>query len=167
MRDYQYETSPRKLNPEYTERNRKRTNQKKVTKTASNKNARQKARNIKKFRALLSMNFVILFMILFTIIYRNSLINQSFSQIQSLKSEVTEIKKENDQIEIGIQNSLNANNLEQAAKDLLGMQKLTSKQTVYINLPKKDYVEPSTEQVILEEDLGFWANLFNKIKDLF
>ena len=32
------------------------------------------------------------------------------------------------------------------------MQKLSSKQTVYINLPKKDYVEQRTEEVIIEEE---------------
>ena len=46
---------------------------------------------------------------------------------------------------------MNLNNIEQAAKSLLGMQKLSSKQTVYINLPKEDYVEQRTEEVIIEE----------------
>ena len=37
------------------------------------------------------------------------------------------------------------------AKELLGMQRLTNKQTVYISIPKKDYVEHRAEEVIIEE----------------
>ena len=32
------------------------------------------------------------------------------------------------------------------------MRKLTNKQTVYINLPKKDYVESPSEKVVIEEE---------------
>ncbi len=86
-----------------------------------------------------------------------------FQEIQSLKVEITQLKKDNDQLEISIQNSLNLNNIEQAAKELLGMQKLTSKQTVYINLPKKDYVEPRAEEVVVDEN----KNIFEKIIGIF
>ena len=86
-----------------------------------------------------------------------------FQEIQSLKVEITQLKKDNDQLEISIQNSLNLNNIEQAAKELLGMQKLTSKQTLYINLPKKDYVEPRAEEVVVDEN----KNIFEKIIGIF
>lgn len=167
-RPYQYETSPRKLEPEYQPVRRKTRN--KTTKKAntSNKVNRKATRKNKvKTRTLITTNLFIIFAILFVMIYRNSLISQSFSQIQSLKSQVTELQKENDQLEIGIQNSLNINNIEQAAKELLGMQKLTSKQTVYITLPKKDYVEPSTEKVIIEEDTNLFTKISSFINELF
>lgn len=32
------------------------------------------------------------------------------------------------------------------------MEKLTNKQTVYVTLPKKDYVESATEKVVLKEE---------------
>ena len=47
-------------------------------------------------------------------------------------------------------NGLNLNNLEQEAKEQLGMQKLNSKQTIYMTLPKNDYIEPAAEEVIIE-----------------
>ncbi len=77
------------------------------------------------------------------------------------------MQKENDQLEISIQNSINTNNIEKAAKEMLGMQKLSSKQIISITLPKRDYVEPTVEEVILEENSGFINNIINKIKGLF
>ena len=43
------------------------------------------------------------------------------------------------------------------------MQKLTNKQTVYVALPKKDYVETSTEEVIVEEERNWLEQLIEKI----
>lgn len=168
-RDYQYETSPRKLEPEYQPNKRKvkKKNVKSASKKANTQSKKNSSKNSFKTRFLVTVNLFMIFAVLFVIIYRNSLISQSFSQIQTLKSQVTELQKENDQLEIGIQNSLNINNIEQAAKDLLGMQKLSSKQTVYLTLPKKDYVEPSTEEVIIEENLSLFDKISNYINDLF
>lgn len=108
-----------------------------------------------------------MFGIIFLILFKNSQINESFAKIQKLKSEITAIQKENDQIEINIQNSMNSNNLEQKAKDLLGMQKLTNKQIVYINIPKKDYVEYKAEEIIIEEEKSFFEKIVDKIKEFF
>jgi cell division protein FtsL len=171
LKDYQYGTSPRKIESEYEERPKKKNQTKKVQK----KSAVSKKKNDKKaekksaikFRIFASINIIVFFIIAFTIIYRNSLISQSFSQIQTLKTQVSEIQKENDQLEISIQNSLNLSTIEQTAKDLLGMQKLTSKQTVYLSLPKKDYVEPSTEEVILEENTSIVSKIMNLLGKIF
>ena len=93
-----------------------------------------------------------IFVIFVAVTFKDSQQDQMFTQIKTLKAEITQLNKDNDQLEISIQNSLNLNTIEQAAKDLLGMQKLTAKQTRYINLPKKDYVEPKVEEVIVEKD---------------
>ena len=84
-----------------------------------------------------------------------------------MKKEVASIEKENSQLEINIQNSINLNNLENAAKETLGMQKLSSKQTVYISLPKQDYIEPSSEEVIIEESKGLFESVKDKILNIF
>lgn len=47
------------------------------------------------------------------------------------------------------------------------MQKLTSKQTVYISLPKEDYVEHSTEEVIITEEKSWFDSLIDNIKNIF
>ena len=171
-RDYQYETSPRKLEPEYKPSKSKKKSNAKAKKNAVNtKNKKQaekeKAREARKVRFLIALNCIAILGALFAVIWRNSLITQSFAQMQNLKSEISEIQKENDQLEISIQNSLNSNNIEQAAKELLGMQKLTNRQTVYISLSKKDYVEPSTEEIVIEESQSFWKEIVNFFKNIF
>ena len=43
------------------------------------------------------------------------------------------IQKENEQLKVNIENSLNLNNVEKIAKEKLGMQKLTNKKTLYVS----------------------------------
>ena len=172
---YQYDTNPRKLKPEY-ERERKRVQKKHPAKkkvsttkskvTVNNKKEQQVKLEIKS-KIFLVIKCFIMFAILFLIIFRNSQRNESFAMIQSLKAQMTSIQKENDQLEVSIQNSININNIEQAAKEKLGMQKRTNKQTRYINLSKKDYVEPKSEKVIFEQETNWWTNIIKNIKNIF
>lgn len=105
------------------------------------------------------------FAILFGISYRNSLITENFNQKESLKKELSSIQKENEQLKVNIESSLNLNNVEQQAKNLLGMQKLENKQKVYINLPKKDYIEPAAEEVEVEEKLSIWQKIWKGLTE--
>ena len=70
-------------------------------------------------------------------------------------------------MKVDIENSLNYNNVEQQAKELLGMQTLSNKQTVYINLPKKDYIQPATETVVIQKEQSVVDKVLNKIKEIF
>ena len=47
------------------------------------------------------------------------------------------------------------------------MQKLTSKQAIYIDLPKKDYVESGSEEVKIEENTNWLDSIINYIKNIF
>jgi len=114
-------------------------------------------------KAEIALKVILILGIFFVMTLRDSEKDQLFTQIKTLKAEITQLNKDNDQLEISIQNSLNLNTIEQAAKDLLGMQKLTAKQTRYINLPKKDYVEPRVEEVVVEGK----KNIFEKIIGIF
>ena len=58
------------------------------------------------------------------------------------------------------------NYIEQMAKEKLGMQKLTNKDTVYINLPKKDYTESVSEKVI-KEDKNWFEKIVENIANMF
>lgn len=146
---YEYGTSPRKLQPEYTPRKRTQVNKQQKPKTAKapinkkeDKNKQQQLKSqIQKRR--LSIYIAIGFIILFAISYRNSQIDEQFSKIQSMQNELAIIQKENEQLEVNIENGSNMNSLEQSAKELLGMQKLNNRQSVYVNLPKVDYIEGS------------------------
>lgn len=154
---YQYETSPRKLQPSY--RPRKRNNLRVVeTKRQNTKiSSDEKAKKIK-----MTLSIIAVFAVLLTISYRNSTINEKFNRVQSLKRELSTLQKENEQLKVGIENSLNNNYIEQQAKEKLGMKKLTNKQTVYVTLPKKDYVESPSERVAIDDDKekGWLDNIF-------
>ena len=104
-----------------------------------------------------------IFVLLLTISYRNSQINEKFNQVQTLKRELSSLKKENEQLEVSIENSVNLNTIEKQAKEKLGMQKLTNKQTVYVSLPKKDYVESASEEVVIEKEKNWFEKFVDKI----
>lgn len=186
---YQYETSPRKIKPDYSKpkRNAPQYNkpktkakpkvkpkvkqpEKNIVKNTNKKQEDIKAKNILIAKTKVSVFFkcALLFLIVFFMIFMNTRLSESISQIQKLKAQITELQKENDQLAINIQNNINLNNIEQAAKELLGMQKLSNRQTLYINLPKKDYVEPRTEKVIIEEiEPTVIESIIEKIKNIF
>ena len=165
---YQYETSPRKLEPEYSPVT------KKYPKKSVTPRNRNKTKNISKASIIrrkdqfkLIAAVLLVFSAVLTMSYRNSQIDESFSKTEELKEKYMAIEKENDQMKVDIENGLNYNNVEQQAKELLGMQKLSNKQTVYVNLPKKDYIQPATETVVIEKNDGFINTVINKFKSIF
>lgn len=162
---YQYETSPRKLEPDYRpQRRKKQTAVKQKTKQQIKQKQNKKMHKKEKSkRVKQTLTVFALFVVLVAISYRNSVINESFSKVQSLKSELSEIQKENEQLEVSIENSLNLNNIEQVAKEKLGMQKLTNRQTVYVELPKKDYIQSAKEKVVVKEEQSWIKSLIEKI----
>ena len=103
------------------------------------------------------------FLSILPISYRNSQIDEAFTKNEERKQAYLAVEKENDQMKVDIENSLNYNNVEQQAKELLGMQTLSTKQTVYVNLPKKDYIQPATETVVIDKNENDRAKrLYNK-----
>lgn len=159
---YQYETSPRKLEPEYEVRKNPYKQKKSSIKRKNNTNNKQGKTTI---NGKVKMVFCIAigFIILFAISYQNSLITETFNKKESLKSQLATIEKENEQLKVNIEKSLNLNNVEQMAKEKLGMQKLSNDQKIYITLPKQDYIESS------KQDVGFVENknIFEKIIEFF
>ena len=161
---YQYGTSPRKIEPDYNRRNKKSTKkgQLKVVKDLPKQQIKvskeQRRRQIK-----MTVTVVGLFLLLLTISCRNSQIDKKFNKIQEQKKQLSSLQKENEQLKVSIENSLNLNNIEKVAKEELGMQKLSSKQTVYVTLPKKDYVESASEKVVIEEEKNWWEMLADRI----
>lgn len=158
MANYQYGTSPRKLEPRYKNAKKKLE----VIKNEPKKN-NILSREEKKARKKQICLVIAIFALLVTISYRNSLINEEFNSIQNLKEELSNIEKENKQLEIGIEGSLNLNNVEKIASEQLGMQKQTVGQTIYTELPKEDYVEAATEE-IKEEKISLLGKILNIFK---
>ena len=159
---YQHTTSPRKLEPEVQRNRNKKQRKLKVVEDLPRQKV-ELSKEQKKRQKNLTLVVVGIFILLLTISYRNSQINEKFNEVQDLKEQLASLEKENQQLEVTIQNSLNLNNIEKQAKEKLGMQKLTNKQTVYVTLPKKDYIEPATEEVIKTEEKNWFQQFVDKI----
>lgn len=162
---YQYETSPRKLKPEYEPL--KNPYSKKKSSTLKQKEQKPKEKRQLKPKVKIVLYVLIGFGILFAISYRNSLITESFSKKEDMKKELSVLQKENAQLKISIQNSLNLANVEKSATAMLGMKKLDDSQKIYVNLPKKDYVEPASEQIIVTEEKGWFQKMIEGVTSLF
>ena len=161
-RSYQYGTSPRKIEPNY--RPRKKTAKKEKIIKANEEQQRINSLKSEKKRHHKNIAMVVgIFLILLAISYRNSLITERFNEIQDKKSELAAIEKTNGQLEVSIEGSLNLNNVEKEAKKSLGMNKLSNDQKVFVTLPKKDYIESSTESVKIGEYSNWFQSLMNKL----
>ena len=158
---YQYETSPRKLEPEYEPI--KKTYQKKKSSTLKKKSTRIESKRQLKSKVKAVGIIVLIFTSLIVISYRNSQINEKFNDNANLKTKLAAIEKENEQLKVNLENSLNLANIEKLAEERLGMQKLDSTQKVYVSLDKKDYVEPASEEVIIEKNENWFQKLLNTL----
>ena len=116
---YQYETSPRKLEPEY-EPLKESYSRKKVSNVKKKQEKVKPQRHIKSHIKVVTYVFLI-FASLLVISYRNSLINESFNENESLKSNLAAIEKENEQLKVNLENSLNLSNIKKLAEEKLGM----------------------------------------------
>ena len=136
---YEFGTSPRKVEPEYipnkkNNKNKKRVNTKKqeekkaIEKRAKDKVKSKKQERRKKVNVFFSV--ILAFGVLLAISYRSSMINNSFAEMKKMKEDLAALEKENQQIKVNIESSLNYNNVEKEAKKL-GMQKLTNEQKIY------------------------------------
>ena len=159
---YQYGTSPRKLEPDYTRKPKPKRKQLKVVEDIPRQQIKV-SKEQRKRQMKTTVTVVGLFLLLLTISCRNSQIDKQFNQIQNQKKQLAALQKDNEQLKVSIENSINISNIEKVAKEELGMQKLTSKQTVYVTLPKKDYVETESEKVVKTETKSWWQNLADKI----
>ena len=156
---YQYETSPRKLEPEYE--TIKNPYSKKRTSTMKKKQTKAQPKRHLKTNIKAVVYILLIFSGLFVISYRNSQINERFNENENLKAQLATLEKENEQLRVNLENSLNLNNIANLAEKKLGMQKLDSSQKVYVSLDKKDYVEPASEKVVIEDNSNWFQKILN------
>lgn len=159
---YEYDTSPRKIDPNIQRRTQTKRKKLKVVEDIPRQDVKL-SKEQKKTQIQLTFMVIGIFILLLTISYRNSQINEKFNQTQILKRELSSLQKENEQLKVSIENSLNLNSIEKQAKEKLGMQKLTNKQTVYVTLPKKDYVESASVEIVVEKEKNWFEQLVDKI----
>lgn len=158
---YQYETSPRKLKPEYEPIKRV------YPKKSTARNTKKQQKTSKKVnQAKIILYVAIGFVTLFFISYRYAMIDKTYSNLKEKKNELGVIEKETAQLEANIESNLKLTTVEQEAKEKLGMIKRSPEQTVYVTLPKTDYVETSSEQIKDNNKNSNWfMEIINKIID--
>lgn len=162
--NYEYETSPRKLEPNKTPNKKRKNDYQKQVKI--NEEQRKDALKLEKKKNNKNVALILaIFLILLAVSYRSSLINEKFNEIQNKKNELSSIEKTNGQLEVSIEGSINLSNVEQVAKEKLGMQRLDNGQKVYVTLDKKDYVEVGSKEVDISDDenISWFEKIINKI----
>jgi len=172
--EYQYGTSARKLVSEVRTPKKSRQKDSKPKKEKQPREIKSKlyqdkikVQEAKSARTNFAILMVIALGCILLLMYRNVKIRESFAGVQSLSKSVSSLEKENSQIAVQIQNSLNLNNIEGIATSTLGMQKLSSKQTVYINLDTKDYTEISQKSIIKENKTSLVQKVIDYVVDFF
>lgn len=172
---YQYGTSPRKYEPDYTPRTTKKasnkkskTNVKKVQQKSETqkRNEKQKIKKIEKTKnqAVQIIVVLLIFGMLFALSYREITIMEMFNQKKALESQLATIQKENGQIEKSIreeESKLNWNEIKIKASEQLGMQIKTA---IPVDLEKTDNVETENKFIkeeetnIIEEIIEYFIN---------
>ena len=109
---YEYSTSPRKLEPEYKPQQKQNKKRKLHVVEDLPRQGIKISTEQKKKRTKATLVVIAIFALLLTISYRNSKINEKFTEVQSLKKELSSLQKENEQLKVNIENSLNFNNIE-------------------------------------------------------
>ena len=151
MARYQYETSPRKLDVEY-EKSKVKTKPKNKT----------KVKEKPKSKVIAILKILLIFVVLLTISYRNSLINEKFTNIKDMKNQIASLEKENEQLKVNIESKTNLTTIEKKAEEELGMKKQAKSQTQYINIEKQDFIETASEKVVNDKQ----ESIFQKILDI-
>ncbi len=159
-RAYQYETSPRKLKPDYEPV--KKTYPKKST--ARRTSRVEEAKKMKAMYRRITMYVAIGFIGLFIISYRYSLIDDTHKELKQEEAKLALIEKETTQLEANIESSLNLKKIEEEARTRLGMSEPSAEQKVYVSLPKTDHIETSSDEVKPNTSEDNWLiAIINKI----
>ena len=165
---YQYETSPRKIKPEYEQIKKKYPKKSTARKATIKQNTKNKTKaktdTISKARIILYV--AVGFITLFAISYRYSMIDKTYSNLQSLKGTLATTQKEIAQLQANMESTLNLSEIEKQAEEKLGMKKLGTEQILYVTLPKSDYVETSSDEIKEDEENSNWfMEIINKISE--
>ena len=157
---YQYETSPRKLQPDYDLPQERSSKKKQTVVKKEIKKVAPKKKLKSNIKTIACICFV--FASLFVVSYRNSQINQRFNENEKIKSDLAAIEKQNEQLKVNLENSLNLSNIEKSAKEK-GMQKLDNSQKVYVSLDKQDDVKQASEEVVMEDNQNWFEKFLNTL----
>ncbi len=155
--DYQYETSPRKLEPEY--RKVKKQPKKNIQKQKQSKKVKVKSKARKKrkmsFEVKFFLNSMLFFAIIFAMIACQALVKQQYKEKENLKKEYNKL----------LANSMVSNEVNDDTRKLASEYGMQTKSATLIDLGITDYIETSIDEAQVQE--SFWDKIVNWFKEIF
>lgn len=157
---YQFETSPRKLEPEYRRQKvQKKPVQKRKTQ-ANQKAKKTKHKKKKKFRvsfeAKFFINSMLFFSIIFAIIACQALVKQRYKEKENLKQEYNKL----------LASSNMTADLTEDIRVLASEYGMQTKSATLIDLGTSDYIESSESDLEIEKG-GFFSKMLVWVKGIF
>jgi len=157
---YQYETSPRKIEPEYGKK-KKTTNKKKINNKKNVKNNKKSKKQQKKkfqisFEVKFFINSMIVFSLIFAMIALQAFVNQKYKEKQNLKNKYDEL--------VSSMNLKSAGN--EDIHDVAASYGMETKSVTLISLEKSDYIESSNNEIKVKES-SFFGKIANWFKEIF
>lgn len=111
----------------------------KVDKKAEKEKLRQQ--KLKAARRKLALYMIVFFIAMFAILFRYVRIYDLHSDVASQTKKLETIRMENEQTKLTIENMTDKTKIQEYAENELGLQKITSTQTVYLNPTKENYMK--------------------------
>ncbi len=102
---------------------------------------KKKANKIKMRKRKMALYLSVFLLALFVIIVRNVAINDLHSEITAQTEKLEDLRVENEQARLNIENMTDKTKIQEYAENELGLRRITSAQTVYLNPAKKSYMK--------------------------
>lgn len=131
-----------------------RSNKSKIKKNVSNKKA-------KKTRTSSVVLVLGIFSMALVLVYRYNVINEKNLESQALANDLTKIESTLFSSQMDVEQNTDLNQIEDYAKQKLGMQKPDKNQTIYVDTSK------SSNLVKVKNDTSFIQNITEKISEFF
>ena len=131
-----------------------RSNKTKIKKNVSNKKA-------KKTRTSSVVLVLGIFSMALVLVYRYNVINEKNLESQALANDLTKIESTLFSSQMDVEQNTDLNQIEDYAKQKLGMQKPDKNQTIYVDTSK------SSNLVKVKNDTSFIQNITEKISEFF
>lgn len=101
----------------------------------------------------------------FILIVRYSIITEMNYKVASASKQYESIKSDNSRLKVDIQRGTDINKIRDTAQNQLGMHRPDKTQTIYVNVPKKDYTEVA-EQYKESKNTNFLTAIINKFGEI-
>lgn len=137
---------------------------KKQPDNANTPKVRPKEKGINKIRTLSGV--LLCFGIAFFVILRYAAIAEESSQIEAYRKQLSQLKRNNEQMQVELERTVNLERVEEIATNRLGMRRPEKYQTVYITIEKNDYAEVVYEQPDNNNSLGGLSTVMTMINNV-